>query len=198
VGTERVDPDGVRSRLYARVCDGRLTGWRWFRVPDPAAPLAAATAQVRRRLPAPRGRFSPDVTAGNAVVHLPVWFAAPGEWAPVAATAAAGGAAVTVTAAPVRLEFDPGDGSPPVSCAGPGPVFTPDAAEPDRPPACSHTYADASSAAPDGRAWPARLTIGWRVTWTASDGQAGALDPLTTATAVPAVVGEIQAVEKAR
>jgi hypothetical protein len=77
-------------------------------------------------------------------------------------------------------------------------VYTPGSVEPDRPPACSYTYRDTSSVAPDGRSWPASLAIGWRVAWAANNGQTGALDPLTTQAAVPVVVEQIQTVETVR
>jgi hypothetical protein len=198
VGTERVEPDGTRSRLYGRVCGGQVGGWQWFRVPDAVDLVGAAGVEVRRRLPVPRGVFSPDPALGPALVGVPLWFAVPGQWAPVTATAAAAGASVTVTATPTTLRFDPGDGAPPVSCVGPGPVFTAGTVEPDRPPACSYTYRDASSVAPDGRSWPASLAIGWRVTWAANNDRTGVLDPLTTQTSVPVVVDQIQTVVTAR
>ncbi|WP_242606947.1 hypothetical protein [Protofrankia symbiont of Coriaria ruscifolia] len=194
---DRVDPDGTRSRFYGRVCDGGVAAWQWLRVPDAADLVAGASAEIRRKLTLPHGVFSPAVTAGSVVANVPVWFAVPGQWAPVVATAAIPGAAVTVTATPQRLEFKPGDGTPPVSCVGPGPVFTTGMPEPDRPPACSYTYRDASTAAPDGRAWPAALTIHWQVGWAASNGETGTLAPLTTTTNVPVVVGQIQAIERA-
>ncbi|WP_322770523.1 hypothetical protein [Frankia sp. Cr1] len=194
---DRDYPDGTRLRLYGRVCDGTVATWQWLRVSAATDLVATASAEIRRTLPVPHGVFSPNVTAGSAVVNVPVWFAAPGQWAPVTATATIPGATVTVTAVPQTLEFQPGDGSPAVACTGPGPVFTTGMAEPDRPPACSYTYRDASTVAPGGRAWPAVLTIRWQIGWTASDGETGALAPLTTTTDVPVVVGQIQAIERA-
>jgi hypothetical protein len=201
VGTERTEADGSRSRLYARICAGTIGEWRWLRVPDVDAELlTTATGDIRRRLPAPRGQFSPDVAAGavGAVVNLPVWFAVPGgQWAAVTATAAALGAAVTLTATPTTLRFTPGDGGRAVSCAGPGPVYTPGSAVPaGGPPACSYTYRDASTVAANGRSWPASLTVAWDVTWRASNGESGVLDPLTTSSPVEVVVREIQALER--
>jgi hypothetical protein len=197
VDVERVEADGSRSRLYARVCDDRIVLWQWLRVPDVADALAAAEQDVRRRLPAPRGRFSPDVTAGAVVVRVPVWFAVPGQWSAVSASAGIPGGSVTVTATATVLRFDPGDGSPPVSCAGPGPVFVPGTPEPVRPPACSYAFLNASTAAPGGRSWPGALSVDWTVTWTASDGEHGELASVTTRADVPVEVREIEAVERA-
>ncbi|ABD12691.1 hypothetical protein ThrDRAFT_03234 [Frankia casuarinae] len=196
VDVERVEADGGRSRMYARICDGRIVGWAWLRVPNVSGAVASAAREVRRRLPAPRGRFSPDV-AGAAVVRVSVWFAVPGQWSAVSASAQIPGASVTVTAAPTVLRFAPGDGSPPVSCVGPGPVFVPGTPEPARPPACSYTYRDASTAAPGGRFWPGVLAIDWTVAWSASDGEHGTLPGITTRAEVPVEVREIEAVERA-
>ncbi len=197
VGVERVEVDGSRSRLYARVCDDRIALWQWLRVPDVADAVTEAEQDVRRRLPAPRGRFSPDLAAGAVVVRVPVWFAVPGQWSAVSASAGSPGASVTVTATPTELRFDPGDGSPPVSCAGPGPVFVLGTPEPARPPACSYAYLNASTAAPGGQGWPGVLSIGWTVTWVASDGEHGGLADVTTREDVPVEVREIEAVERA-
>ncbi|OHV64193.1 hypothetical protein [Pseudofrankia sp. BMG5.36] len=189
------DPDGVESVLYARVCDGAVVGWQWFQVQDQGDLLAAATDDVRRRLPAPRPVLSPDPAQG-LVVKVATWFAVPaGQWVPVTGTAEALGLAVAVTATPVALTFDPGDGARPVTCAGPGQTFDPAAPTPASDPACSYVYRDASTAALNGRSWPASLSVRWQVTWLATGGQSGALQALTTTTAVDAVVHEYQAVE---
>jgi len=191
------DGPGPGLVLYARVCaDGTVTDWQWFRVADQAAAVAAARDDVRRRLPAPQAVLSPDPAAG-LVVRVATWFAVPAaQWAPVRDTATALGESVTVTATPDTLTFDPGDGATPVSCAGPGPTFVPGAAVPSTPPACSYTYRDASTAAPDGQHWQAALSVRWQVTWTASNGQTGTLDPIVTTTPLALTVQEYEAIER--
>jgi len=192
-------PDGPGSGLvlYARACaDGTVDGWQWFRVADQATAVAAARDDVRRRLPAPQPVLSPDPASG-LVVRVATWFAVPAtQWAPVRGTATALGESVTVTATPDTLTFDPGDGATPVSCAGPGPTFVPGAAVPSTPPACSYTYRDASTAAPDGQHWQAALSVRWQVTWVASNGQTGTLDPLVTTTPLALTVREYEAIER--
>jgi hypothetical protein len=69
--------------------------------------------------------------------------------------------------------------------------------EPAKPPACSYTYRDASVAAPGGSRWPARLSIRWQVSWTATNGAGGGLGPLTTSSTYAVPVHEIQAIEAA-
>jgi hypothetical protein len=197
--TEREDPDGTKAVLYMRECAGLAPALVWVRQASPQELAAIAVDMVRDRLPAPQGLFSPKLNPDAApVVHLPLWFAVSGgQWAPVSATAAIPGLSATVTAQPTQLVFEPGDGAAAVSCAGPGPVFRPGMAEPATPPACSYTYGDASSVAPDGHGWPASLSIQWEVTWSASSGAGGSLGPLTTATGYAVPVREIQAIEQA-
>ncbi|WP_238427990.1 hypothetical protein [Frankia nepalensis] len=194
---DRVEPDGSTSRLYARVCaDGTVTDWQWFTLANVPGLRTSAVDDVGRRLPLPVPVLSPDLARG-LVVNVATWFAAPaGQWAPVTGTAEALGLSVSVTALPVELVFDPGDGTAPVSCAGPGATFDASAPPPAAAPDCSYIYRDASTAAPNGRFWPASLSIRWSVTWTASDGQTGALDPLITTTPIEAVVHEYQALER--
>ncbi|MCK9895041.1 hypothetical protein [Frankia sp. AgB32] len=195
IDVDRIEPDGSRSRLYARVCAGQVVRWQWLRVSVVTDAVLTAVDEVRRRLPTPHGSFSPAAAA--VVVGVPVWFAVPGQWAPVVASARIPAASVTVTATPTVLRFDPGDGAPAVSCAGPGPVFAAGMPAPATPPACSYTYRNASTIAPDGRAWPATLAIDWAVTWAASDGEHDLLPGVTTRMTIPVSVQEIEAVERA-
>jgi hypothetical protein len=188
VQTVRTGPDGSQEHLYGRVCAGAVTAWQWFRVTSVADLVGQAAAQVRRLLPKPSGVFTPPADAG--VVHVPVSFSVPaGQWAAVSATASAAGASVTVTARPTGLVFTSGDGGS-TSCPGPGATAAGASS-------CSYTYANASSVAPGGRAWPGSLGIRWTVGWTASDGETGALDPMTTTSAVAMTVREIESVERA-
>jgi hypothetical protein len=69
-------------------------------------------------------------------------------------------------------------------------------AEPATPPACSYTYTNASSSAPGGGAWSGRVSIRWRIAWTATNGQGGVLDALSTSSTYELAVGERQAVEE--
>jgi hypothetical protein len=197
--TERVDADGVRAVLYARVC-GTQTSWYWVRPAASPRQLAqVAMDAARGRLPLPVGVFSPDVQAGRMViVHVPLRFGVR-EWAPVSASASVPGVTATVTARPERLEFVPGNGSPPVVCPGPGPGVGVGAVVSGMgggSPVCTYTYRDASTVAPDGKAWPAQLRISWAVSWTATTGGGGVLPALTTAAGYAVPVGEVQALEQ--
>jgi hypothetical protein len=120
------------------------------------------------------------------------------QWQPVSATATVQGLSATVTATPTRLSLRTGDQPGGASCVGPGRLWSPGMAEPAVPPACSYTYQDASTVAPNGKNWPAQLSIRWHVSWTATNGAGADLDDLTTATGYAIPVREIQARETAR
>lgn len=97
-------------------------------------------------------------------------------WRTYTATASAGGVSATVTVRPTALLFDPGDGSTPVACSGPGRAWT--SADGDGTPSdggCGYQYTTATS-----QPISSTQSIRWAVTWRASDGEAGTLPDLTT------------------
>jgi hypothetical protein len=195
---EITEPDGTRRVLAGRDCGGAIT-WVWVRQSDPEELAQAGLDTVREKLPKPRAVFSPSLETSTAVVNLPQWFAVPtAQWTPVTGSASVLGLTATVTAEPTTLTWSPGDGHRPVTCSGPGPRWRSGMREPAKPPACSYTYRDASSVAPDRTAWRGRLSIHWRVTWAATDGAGGDLEGLTTSEAYDVRVREIQAVESSR
>jgi hypothetical protein len=193
---ELLNEDGSRRVLYLRTCEDEET-WIWVLQAEPRELAAASLDTVREKLPKPDAIFSPPLRSASAVVNLPQWFAVPvAQWRPVSGTAEVPGLSATVTATPRTLSFDPGDGHRPVSCRGPGPRWRPGTPEPAHAPACSYTYRDASSVAPGGRAWTARLSVRWAVAWTATNGDGGSLGTLTTTQSYAMPVREIQAVER--
>lgn len=191
--SERVDADGVKATLYARVCGPTDITYYWIRATPTAQQVAAlAMDDARQRIPVPDGVFTPDLRTGRRViVHAPLTFTVR-SWAPVTATASVGGVTATVTATPRVLRFDPGDGSPSVTCD----AIIGRTAQPAE--GCRYSYQNASSVAPNGTSWPARLQMTWAVDWTASTGDGGTLPDVTTASAYAVTVGEIQAVEQAQ
>ncbi|WP_261570262.1 hypothetical protein [Frankia gtarii] len=188
--TGRVDADGVKATLYARVCGPTDITYYWVR-PTVSAQQVATIARdlARQKIPAPDGVFTPDLRQGHrVVVNTPLRFGVRSQ-APVTAMASVPGVTATATAIPQTLEFLPGDGAPPVACGiagGPTPV------------SCSYSYRDASTVAPNHTSWPARLRMTWAVSWTASTGAAGTLPAMTTTADYPVPVGEVQALEQAR
>ena len=62
---------------------------------------------------------------------------------PLVLVATLGGVSATVTATPTQVVWEPGDGSPAVTCTGPGEAYDPSA--PDATSDCAHTYIRANS-----------------------------------------------------
>ena len=126
--------------LYNVVCPGRQYS-AWFDVRPESAGfrpqiraiqlVPALQAQVIRQLPTPIPRIGPadEDENGYAYVQPNVTYfwvdQGPGQWAVVSGSTSAGGISVTVSATPVRLVVDPGDGSDPVICNGTPPAVSP-------------------------------------------------------------------------
>nr|WP_030501012.1 hypothetical protein [Micromonospora purpureochromogenes] len=156
---------------------------------DPTA--LAQTARSRLRLPAPAIRTNPG-TNPFVLVRVPVWlWVDPSTWGARSATASVPGVSVTATATPTQVVWSFGDGSPDLTCNGPGrpwkPGTDPRAASP-----CGHTYTS-SSAAAAGAVFQLRATVTWSVAWSGA-GSGGILAPLVTTSTVPVRVAESQAV----
>jgi len=160
---------------------------------DPAAPfgtvnVAADAALLARELlplPDPDVRTSPPVGRPQ-LVGVTTWFRVDTAWQTFSATATLGGVSATVTATPVQVVWDPGDGTAPITCDGPGNAFDP--ARPGTVSDCAHTYLRRTAA---DHALTATLT--YDVAWTATDGSADVLDPVTRSTTVAVAVNEAQA-----
>lgn len=211
---ERTGPDGSVQVLHFNDCQN---DWEWLAEAAPAAAAApgappppppppptpqdlipSAMAQVEEQLPTPVLRINPadGDQYGYAYVTIETYFwvdQAVGQWAPVSATASLRGLSLTLTATPQQLEVSTGDGNV-VVCEGAPPAYpawNPD----DFPEGCGHTYRDSSAMADNGQTFPVSGTILWSTAWTASTGQSGTLDTLTTTSDVRDLpVAEIQAI----
>lgn len=165
--------------------------------------------QAYRELPLefPEVRTSPP-SGVPAVVHVPVvlWLE-PGQWRPLSASASVPGLSATITARPVRVEWDMGgvgdDG--PVSCEGPGtPYEEGDVAGLTMAELegrarglwdCYHLYRVSSREDITGdpaEVYEAEATLVWEVSWSASDGSGGPLPDVGRSTTFAMQVGEIQ------
>ena len=188
---------GGRGQWWLRVCSdfsAELVFVRDGRDPNAAAATTPAVLAIRAYnrlvLPSPRPAFNParPSSAGPATTaHLPTWWWVT-DWGTRRQRTAAGGVWAEVTARPLDSEWDPGDGGPPVSCAGPGERWTPTAAG-----NCSSVY-ESSSATEPGHVFRASVTVTWQVTWVGAGGAAGRLPALTTTAAFPVAVQERESV----
>jgi hypothetical protein len=196
LGRDRVSPEP--GRYYGLLCrddDGRLVYERYLRyeLGDPfsgmlAAERAAALAYEELVLPQPDLRHNPP---GEQVVGIPTWLWIDDAWEPRSASATIGDVTSTVSAEPVDVTWELGDGTT-VVCPGPGSPY-----EVARPPEaqstdCRHTYIWSSHSHPAG-AYELRARMRYRISWTASTGEGGDLGGLTRAGTVPLFVREIQA-----
>jgi hypothetical protein len=160
---------------------------------DPAA--LAQQALDRTVVPAPEIRLNPP-EGQDQVVNVPTWmWIDPAAWAPVSATAAAGGVSVTATATPTSVSWDMGNGDV-VVCSGPGTPYDANVAPNDQRSDCTYTYPRSSASRADG-AFTLRVTTTWGVTWTVSGASGGgSLGTVQRTTTAPLRVAEIQAVNE--
>lgn len=153
----------------------------------PVVPPAAVVAQMaldQVTFTVPRPHLSPT-EAAHQITGLVTWFwLDPSEWVAATARAELPGVWAEVTAAPVRAVWTPGDGSPPVTCTGPG---RPHPGTPGATTDCGHTYTDVGT-------FTLRLAVTYEVTWTSSTGEAGVEDPIVLTTDLQVPVEQRQAV----
>ncbi|WP_160050072.1 hypothetical protein [Nocardiopsis sp. FR4] len=157
---------------------------------DPVA--LAEQARAMMRLPEPDIGTAPTPDKPR-FVNIPAWmWVAEADWGPVSATASVSAGSVTVVASPERVVWDTGDGHE-VVCTGPGTVFSRAVFREEGSPDCGHTY---TVLPPGGAGAAVDLTAVWEwgVSWSASDGQGGDLEQLTTASTVAVPVSEIHSV----
>lgn len=190
--------NGARETLYQRSCprpSGGDSWYQWVRESTTNRVVNRAEDSVTERVT--RFLFHTAPPADRNVVNVGTWFWVPkATWKPVSATAHVvlpyGAFSVTVTATPSRLRFEPGDGSDPVWCTGPGRPWSTRLGD-DEPSDCMHTYRHASDDRPRGR-FDARTSVQWNVRVSSNFGLGFPLPPLTLGLATPVTVKELQAV----
>ncbi|PZS32189.1 MAG: hypothetical protein DLM61_07275 [Pseudonocardiales bacterium] len=187
--------------IYWATCPfGGSGGYVWLAQPPAGLPPSPAQLAQRAaasfRFPKPSGHRSPSETLryqGYPFSYVQLWlfyWTDPGTWRTLTATARAGGVFATVTAKPVSLTYDPGDGSSAVSCGGPGRPWTD--ADGNRAPsggACGYQYKAVTSSP-----ITSTQTITWKITWVGSGGTSGALPDQSTSKSGQLNVMQIQTV----
>lgn len=198
--------DFTKGTYYYRFCPGGTASFVW--VPNgtpgvpggrPAVTPGQLALQARDRLPllVPTIRRSPDQDLryhGDPYtwVHMWTWvWTDPGTYRPLTQTVAVGGVSATVTAKPVGLLFDPGDGSATVRCDGPGRPWT--QSDGNAPPSsgCGFDYQHVTNGTV-----MTRVAIVWQVSWTGSGGASGALPQIQTQSTAPLRVLQEQVVNR--
>jgi hypothetical protein len=168
--------------------------------PDPAVLAQQAFAELA--LPKPTNGRSPGPDSSDpahgglpyTIVNLWTWYwTDPAAWVEQSITVTLQGVSATATAKPTTLVFDPGDGSAPVSCAGPGrPWSEADANDPPSGGGCGFRYA---AVTPDGPL-TSTVSIRWHATWTGTGGVGGDLGDVTTSATSSFLVEQIQVVNR--
>ena len=150
------------------------------------------------KVPALRPATAPPL-GSDGLVGLPEWFWIPGpRWKPVTVTVRAGPVWAEAIATPRELTFFPGAGLPAASCAGPGTPYGSQARHGAAGSDCSYTYSQSSALQPR-HAYPASVTVTWRVTWMGSGGSGGIVDAgLQVGFPVAVRVAEAQALVTSR
>ena len=180
----------IVGNRYWKVCVDTATGTQLSRdlidptTPDPAtvARNLAQSALAQLRVQTPIARSNPANSL--AVINIPTWLWVE-NWTPLTASATAAGVTATVTAEPLEMLWDPGDGSKPFTCTGPGVAYDLNRPARTQTTDCSFTYTRKAG----------RFNIGatqrWHLTYTATNGQAGDLGFVTSTTTIPIDVHEL-------
>jgi hypothetical protein len=170
-------------------------GYIWVRngspvvAPPPSPQLVAEQARGTITVPDPRMHLGPDDT--KIAVKVPVWLWVEPE-VPLMNTLTVRGLSVTVVATLSSTTWSMGEiGNPTTSsavvaafiCTGAG-TRAPTVDDGHSRPPCGYTYSWKSLIARTGGmgTWPVTVTTSWDVTWTASNGAAGKLEPPLTST----------------
>lgn len=181
---ELYDSAGRRYRAFSRQCNGVIQE-TWLADKTGKELAADAFAQATVRAPKPALASAPPVD--NLIVNLETWFAVT-PTAAVSATASIPGLSATVTLRPDAIRVDTGAGAV-LDCglwgstrsAKSGCAWTPDV--PSIPRFTGGGYAFHGS-----------VTLVWAVSWSATDGTGGRLDPIETTAPLNLAVREIQTI----
>jgi hypothetical protein len=151
--------------------------------------VLAEFALTELTLPAPTIGMSPEE---DQITQLPSWlWIDRSGWGPQDRTATAGPVSATVSASPVRVRWDMGNGDA-VTCNGPGRVYEKRFAGRPEATDCRYTYRHSSAGQP-GEIYDVTATVVWTATWSGSDGNGGDLGELTSQATQPVRVAEVQA-----
>ena len=159
---------------------------------DPFSGLAAAERATDEALaaldvPTPTVAMSPPAGVDH-LVGLDTWFWLT-NWAAASATATLGATSSTVTITPQTITYAFGDGTPDLTCTGPGTPYTPGGVTD-----CGHRWITRSTTTNPNATTDITATITWQTTWAATTGQTGDLGTLTSSTTTAVRVLEAQAV----
>ena len=187
----------AKETLFYKACDNKIVGYQWIRTDASTRVAQTAGSKVSKLVPTLLMRTAPP--SDRMIVGVGSWFWLPkAVWKPISVTAwivtTSGPISVTTTATPNNLIYSPGDGHAPVSCTGPGRPWS--ASLGDRVSTnCMYAYKSASHTQ-SVRAYNAKMSIQWKVTWRSSLGLRGSLPSITTGLPLKVRVRELQALSR--
>ena len=190
------------GQVYGLVCtdaNGQevVNELRQYTPGEPGAPVVdpavlAQEAASRLVVDPPQVQLSPK-TDVNQIVQLPTWMWV-SNWESQSASASVPGVTSTVTATPITVTWDMGNGDQ-VLCNGPGTPFDFSRPEEEQSTDCSFTYRHSSTSQPGG-VYRLSATVTYEVSWSAEGAPGGgALPAVSEISSVPVRVMEIHAVE---
>jgi hypothetical protein len=161
----------------------------------PGSPaVAAQRALALIHFPKPSGDRSPRPSLlyqGLPFTYVNLYtfyWTGPGSWKTLSATATDRNQSATVTATPMELDFDPGNGGSSVSCSGPGRPWQPsDGNGPPTNGACAYQYRTVTSSP-----ITSTQTLVWALTWKLSGPVAGLPATFSTSTSGQLQVLQVQ------
>jgi hypothetical protein len=199
-------PEGQTIAVY-RDCHGAVRGGvMWVPEPVPGSADDAEGIFVARQQA--RARVEPAVPVANvspaeAVVRFPTWlWLEPSYWQEVTAgETTPGGVSVAVTARPLQVVWDLGEGQR--VCEGPGIAWSqaahdayelqPEGVRGAGNPACTFTFVNSSTTQPDD-VFEASVTVTWEFSWALNGADQGVFGTVEVGDSWQLRVGEIQAV----
>jgi hypothetical protein len=198
-------PEGQTIAVY-RDCNGGVRGGVMW-VPEPAAGTADDGEGIFLARQQAGARVEPAVPVANvspaeAVVRFPTWlWLEPSYWQPTtAAESTPGGVAVAVTARPLKVVWDLGEGQR--ACEGPGIAWLqvahdayeiqPESVRGVGNPACTFTFINSSTTQPND-VFEASVTVTWEFSWALNGAEQGVFGTVEVGDSWPLRVGEIQA-----
>lgn len=194
----------VLDRLCGDTTTGEVVSYDVITYRPGQPPIAPARlAQMASSsigLPLPEVEFSPPLNDPNQflLVNLETWLRVT-NWATFSSTAVAGPVVSTVTATPIRQEwnFDPRtfDRALYGGCPAQGNQYDTSKRPEEQSSPCTFTFHHSSAGQPGG-AYEAHLTVVYAVTWTSNIGAGGSLGEVRRTTVRPVRVGEAQAVNE--
>lgn len=187
--------DPLDYEWYWRVCPDGSTDLIPVPVGEPAVDPTVLRGEAvdRLALPAPAVGMNPP---GDQVVHIESWlWVDKAMWTTYSESVSAGGVTTTVSAIPLSVTWEMGNGDT-VVCAGPGTAYDPSRPAADQATDCAYTYRHSSAGQP-GEAYQVTATVEWEVSWSVTGAAGGgALPAMLTSSSVGVRVAEMQALNQ--